>query len=315
MNTTDKENIKKFLVSLIGKKEIKVCVHDGIFHADDVLCVALLTYFYDKSEIVVIRTRNYNISDFDFILDIGREERLVNNTTLILDHHQEGNRSYPNGVEMAACGKLAEYLLPLWENGDLILIKLREKLLYSVEAQDNGQSIPGLGANKLAWVGDTNPTIESDSNGNKEFDICTSMATYILSAIIEGISVDIKNREILHSIIRNNTQRFLVLNKFYHWQEEVIMYNNLYKNDPNKQIIFVIYPTKTGNWNCQVVPKELGNYEAIKNLPKSWGTKTGKDLEKVSGIPGAIFCHAGLFVSGWQTKEAAIAAANISLIN
>ena len=48
-----------------------------------------LTYFYDKSEIVVIRTRNYNISVFDFILDIRREERLVNNTTLILDHHQE----------------------------------------------------------------------------------------------------------------------------------------------------------------------------------------------------------------------------------
>ena len=48
---------------------------------------------------------------------------------------------------------------------------------------------------ELTWVVDTNPTIESDSNGNKEFDICTSMATYILSTIIEGISVDGKNRK------------------------------------------------------------------------------------------------------------------------
>jgi len=33
-----------------------------------------------------------------------------------------------------------------------------------------------------------------------------------------------------------------------------------------------------------------------------------KELERVSGIRGAIFCHKGRFISVWETKEAALQA-------
>jgi uncharacterized UPF0160 family protein len=38
-------------------------------------------------------------------------------------------------------------------------------------------------------------------------------------------------------------------------------------------------------------------------LPQEWAGLLGDDLKRISGIPGAIFCHKGRFVSVWETKE------------
>ena len=43
-------------------------------------------------------------------------------------------------------------------------------------------------------------------------------------------------------------------------------------------------------------------------LPQEWAGLLGEELQKLSGIQGAVFCHKGRFVSVWETKEDAIAA-------
>ena len=43
-------------------------------------------------------------------------------------------------------------------------------------------------------------------------------------------------------------------------------------------------------------------------LPLAWAGLLEEDLERVSGIPGALFCHKERFISVWQTKEAALLA-------
>jgi uncharacterized UPF0160 family protein len=48
-------------------------------------------------------------------------------------------------------------------------------------------------------------------------------------------------------------------------------------------------------------------------LPKEWAGLLDEDLKKVSGLPGAIFCHKGRFVSVWETKEDALKALNYIL--
>lgn len=37
---------------------IITAVHNGVFHADDVICVALLRLYYPNAEVKVVRTRN-----------------------------------------------------------------------------------------------------------------------------------------------------------------------------------------------------------------------------------------------------------------
>jgi len=48
-------------------------------------------------------------------------------------------------------------------------------------------------------------------------------------------------------------------------------------------------------------------------LPAAWAGLTGKDLEAVSGVIGATFCHNGLFVAAARTREAALEMARIAV--
>jgi hypothetical protein len=67
----------------------KVITHDGIFHADDVMAVALMQEFIDH-KIQVERTRNISIDDYNnpdvWIVDVGGKFDRVNNN---YDHHQD----------------------------------------------------------------------------------------------------------------------------------------------------------------------------------------------------------------------------------
>ena len=43
-------------------------------------------------------------------------------------------------------------------------------------------------------------------------------------------------------------------------------------------------------------------------LPEAWAGLQDEELKKATGIPGAIFCHKGRFISVWETKEDALQA-------
>ena len=47
--------------------------------------------------------------------------------------------------------------------------------------------------------------------------------------------------------------------------------------------------------------------------PKNWAGLLNDELMRISGIPGAIFCHKGRFISVWETREDAIKALEYTL--
>ena len=76
---------------------------------------------------------------------------------------------------------------------------------------------------------------------------------------------------------------------------------------------FVIMPSG-GHWKLRGIPPSLAERMKIrKPLPEAWAGLHQADLKKVSGIPGAIFCHKGRFISIWETKEDALKALHIAL--
>jgi uncharacterized UPF0160 family protein len=48
-------------------------------------------------------------------------------------------------------------------------------------------------------------------------------------------------------------------------------------------------------------------------LPLEWAGLSEGQLKAVCGIPGAIFCHKGRFISVWQTKADALRALEVVL--
>ena len=47
--------------------------------------------------------------------------------------------------------------------------------------------------------------------------------------------------------------------------------------------------------------------------PLQWAGLLDEDLKRVSGIPGAVFCHKGRFISVWETREDALKALEYTL--
>ena len=71
---------------------------------------------------------------------------------------------------------------------------------------------------------------------------------------------------------------------------------------------FLIMPAGP-HWKLRAIPPSLDEKMKVRlPLPQEWAGLLGEELQKLSGIQGAVFCHKGRFVSVWETKEDAIAA-------
>jgi uncharacterized UPF0160 family protein len=77
--------------------------------------------------------------------------------------------------------------------------------------------------------------------------------------------------------------------------------------------LFVIMPS-SGHWKLRgIPPSHEERMKVRKKLPKAWSGLIDQDLKRATGIPGAIFCHKGRFISVWETKEDALKAFEIAL--
>eukprot|EP00559_Dactyliosolen_fragilissimus_P002821 CAMPEP_0184857990 /NCGR_PEP_ID=MMETSP0580-20130426/3132_1 /TAXON_ID=1118495 /ORGANISM="Dactyliosolen fragilissimus" /LENGTH=367 /DNA_ID=CAMNT_0027353901 /DNA_START=209 /DNA_END=1312 /DNA_ORIENTATION=+ len=81
----------------------------------------------------------------------------------------------------------------------------------------------------------------------------------------------------------------------------------------NQLIKFVLYTDQGGMWRVQAVPIEGRKFDNRLGLPEPWRGVRDEDLEKISGIKGAKFCHAAGFIGGAQTYEGALEMARAAL--
>ena len=291
---------------MLNKSKIKIAVHNGIFHADDVLCVAMLAHEYGIENIEVVRTRDKSIlNTCDYVLDVGGIDEITNEH-VFLDHHQLDSQYYDNGVKMSACGKLAQYL---YGDNPELLNEMRQEFLYSVEALDNGQALKdfGLPQSKFTFIPSMNTTwVENDDKNDEYFMDAVKMTMKIFEREIEYAKTNILARDMILEAY-NNTNRqsgLLILNKYVPWQNAIVDINN---EHPDEKILFIMYPCKEG-WTVYPAPTEKNSFSPPL-FPKEWAGLRDEELAKVSGLKSSIFCHTGRFIAVFGEKEDAIRAA------
>ena len=77
---------------------------------------------------------------------------------------------------------------------------------------------------------------------------------------------------------------------------------------------FVIMPAGP-HWKLRGIPPSMNERMKVRRpLPESWAGLHDLDLQKASGISGAVFCHKGRFISIWKTKEDAIRAFHLVIV-
>lgn len=285
---------------------IKIGVHNGKFHADDVFCVTLLKRFV-SSDVKIVRTRDERLlAECDYVLDVGNREE-VNDRTVWLDHHQDAKRTYDNGVIYAACGKLADYLL---SDNPTLLGELRKKFLWPIEATDNGQEVVALGLkeNLLSFVSLLNCTWQENLYGpeqDKRFAQAVDMAYRILSAFMERYeSYELANKFVKEAIAKS-INGIVVLDQYVGgWSTMICRYN---AEHPENIIKIGVVKSKDDLYLAQAINESEDTFATYVSFP--WKGLSGDELTEVSGIHGGVFCHNAGFLCGFTTQSAAIQAA------
>ena len=299
------------------KEECKVNIgtHNGIFHCDEVVGVAILEIAYFNSDMNVVRTRDCEeLKKLNIVIDIGGGE---------FDHHMAGFKECrENGVKYASAGlvwrKYADQAIRnianmeeiKLSNGEVQLIKkqIDQEVIIPVDMEDNGEKVS---IHTFSFVSKFLPSWMEVPNYDGAFRRAESAVFTILREIIREKVIQVVTKKELKKRYAKIKEGILEIPaQSMPWLEDVVEYN---ANNEN-EVKFVIFPYPAGGWAAQCVPPSLDRkFEQLVSFPKEWAGGNEKTLPSISGIADATFCHNGRFFVRAKTKNAVVEMCKIAM--
>ncbi len=285
--------------------DITIATHNGNFHADDVFSVAALKCVIPSFKL--IRTRDLEvIGQADIVLDVGG---IYDPETGRFDHHQRGGAGErENGIPYSSFGLIwQKYGLEICGGNQDIANSVDSGLVSTIDAVDCGH-VEGVskGISLSQTISMFNPTWQEDSHYDECFDEAVTFASRILARFIASATGGISAKAIVAKAVENaEDPRVIVLEQYTPWKRTV--------HALSEEALYVVYPSGSGPWRIQTVPMELGSFEDRKSLPTPWAGLSNKELQDVTGIDDAMFCHNGLFIGGAETFESTMKMAAMAL--
>jgi len=295
---------------------MKIATHNGPFHCDDVVAVAVLLHIHPGAEI--IRTRNPELlATADIRVDVGGVFDPANST---YDHHFKGSPVGPRGVRLSSAGMIwqdfgSAVVAPLAEGLDPqpIADQVYADLIAAIDAADNGEAegmaAPGVENFTFSHaVSDFNPRwdeAQSPQDFMARFMQAVEFATGVLTRAITRAVGTAKAAGLVREAI-NGDPDVVVLDRFMPWHEVLV--------PETTNVKFVVFPNPEGTWMVQAVPPSLGSFGQRKPLPEAWAGLRDAELANVTGVPDAVFCHPGRFIGGAKSKDGAMNLANQAVL-
>ncbi len=295
-------------------KTYKLITHNGSFHADDIFACATLQISLEKKgeSFEIIRTRDPEIiKNGDYIFDVGG---IYDPETNRFDHHQVGGvGKHNNGIEYASIGlvwkKYGEEICGSKEIASLI----NEKIVAPVDAVDNGIDIFTLKYKTRPYTIQNflysfYPRWKDQNEENllAGFLECVNLAKGILSREITFAKDLIEARvAVLGCYKKMEDKRIVLLDENYPATEVL-------QDFPEP--LFVVYPRASDDfWGVKTVRQDFQSFKNRKDLPSSWAGLRDEELQAITGVSDAVFCHRALFLCVAKSKEGAIKLARIAL--
>jgi len=292
----------------------KLITHDGSFHADDIFAAATLSLMLEKrgESFEIIRTRDpETINSGDYVFDVGG---MYDEKTNRFDHHQMSfKEKRQNGIGYSSFGLVwKKFGLDLADSEKIAKI-VEKHLVVPVDAFDNGIN---LVENKYDvspyfiehfFIAMRSTWVEKDINADRMFFKCVEIAKKVLSREIIQARDSVLAEEKIISIYQNSKdKRIIILDENYPYGD---ILNNF--SEP----LFVIYPRTSDNfWGVKAVRDNPKTFKNRKNFPQNWAGLREEELQKITTVADAVFCHKGLFMAVAKTREGAIALAQKALL-
>lgn len=272
--------------------------HDGSFHADEVTALALLVVFKKVDPKKIIRTRSLEVLEScEYVCDVGG---IYEPEKKRFDHHQI---SYQGPLSSA--GMILKYL----HDTDVLNAKeyhfFNNSLIKGVDAFDNGRVTSNLGYCSFSNIISNYLPIEhqvSREEMDRAFHKAVDFTIGHLKRLYERFGYNLSCRGLVEEAMKKYTD-CLFFEKSIPWMESFFDLNG-----EGHPALFIIMPSGE-HWKLRGIPPSYEEKIKVRHfLPKKWEGLLEEELQKVTNIPGAIFCHKGRFISVWKTKEDAIKA-------
>jgi uncharacterized UPF0160 family protein len=281
------------------KKIPRSCgTHDGSFHADEVTACALLLLFELIDRDKIVRTRNYEeLSQCEYVCDVGG---VYDPPKKLFDHHQVDYQG-----PLSSAGMVLLYL----EQTGVITSKEKDffdqTLVFGVDAHDNGKELHSKGVCTYSHIISNFVPIPHDASGetlNEAFFEALDFAVGHLTRMWKRYQYIQSCRQIVAESMAEGKE-YLIFDISIPWMEIFFDMDGI--NHPAK---FVIMPSGL-HWKLRGIPPTLEEKMKVRTLlPQEWAGLLEKNLQKVTPLKGAIFCHKGRFISVWETRENALEA-------
>ncbi len=299
----------------------KLVTHNGSFHSDDIFAAATLSLLLEKKgeSFEIFRTRDAEIiKNGDYVFDVGGiYDEKINR----FDHHQKGgagkrpaspSQGGENGIEYSSFGLVWKSFGNDLCGSEKIKELIDKHLVSSVDAHDNGLDLVEIKYDVSPYLIQhffisMLPTwTEKNVDKNEMFLECVKVAKEILSREIIQARDSVLAEERVISIYQNaEDKRFIVLDEDYPYKDVL---------DDLPELLFVIYPrTSDDLWGVRAMRKGTKTFENRKDLPISWAGLRDEELQKITGVEEAVFCHRALFMAVAKTKEGAVKLAELAL--
>ena len=272
--------------------------HGGVFHADEVMATAILSAI---EPINLNRTFRVPEDTKAFVYDIGGGT---------YDHHQRGgNGTRENGVPYSSAGLIWRDFGRKIVSCDEAWAFVDQELIQGIDAVDNGAcpkiDYPAKPATISNLISGFNPEWDSDIKPDNAFLEAVSFAQGVLARAIASAESKARAKALVDTAIGASEERIIILPQFAPWQEYVLTSTDA----KAANALYVVFPSNRGGYNVQAIPDAIGSFGNRKPLPESWRGVPTNDLQAVSGVADANFCHKGGFIGGADSLEGAMAMA------
>ncbi|MBP3502443.1 MAG: MYG1 family protein [Clostridia bacterium] len=292
-------------------KDANFVTHAGKFHADEVFGTILLEKIFKNVKLIRLpEVDNIDLQD-KIVYDIGGGE---------FDHHQlGGNGQRESGIKYAAFGLLwKKYGKEYFNNINVTNIEdcfrlFDKNFVQFIDAGDNGQIKYENIDIKLVTLSDIiegfNPNWNEEIDTDEKFIEALSLAKVIFDNKIESTISKCSAKKFVEDAIEKSENGIMILEKYMPYQEFILESKNKKAND----ILYVIFKSNRKGYTVRAVAKELGSFECRKKFPKEWAGLRNEDLQKVTGVKTATFCHNACFICVADKFEDAIKLANFAV--
>lgn len=290
---------------------MKICTHNGPFHADDVLACAILKKVFPQAS--VLRSRHEVAIEGSFIcFDVGAEYDPGRHR---YDHHQVGGAgARDNGVKYSSAGLIWKHFGPMLVHAD-VASRVDQKLIQSVDAIDNGQRLfeggvqafEGVESNTFSkLIHDLNPVWDEPQEFDAAFERAVELATLVLDRAIAEARSSLKAEAQVKAAIAESKNEIVQLRRFMPWEPDMF--------PADKK--FVVFPDPNDTWMVQCIPPSSKPEDRFKQrlpLPENLAGLRGNQLIEATGVVDAVFVHNGRFIGGARTFEGAMQLAKLAL--